>query len=138
MDYYSQFFDMVGTLARRRYTLAEQQLGALAITHTEARLLTLLSENGGCCPQDTLAARVVIDRSNVGRSLKRLEQQAYVTRSKDSNDRRSYIVSLTDQGRTVQKQVAEVRENIIAQFCQTLSKQDAKTLVDILHKSYPE
>ena len=63
-------FDFLGELARRRYLLAEQNFSKVGLNHTEARILSILSQSSGQAGQDDITKRMNIDRSSVGRALK--------------------------------------------------------------------
>lgn len=134
LDDHLRFFDLIGDLAHKRYSIAERELRRLSIKHTEAKLLSLVSVDDGC-KQDALAAAIVIDRSNVGRSLKRLEERGYIRRVQDSTDKRSYRVFMTEKGFEQAKKVREVKRVIAKELCKNLSKKDAKTIVSILNNS---
>ncbi len=136
MDSYLQLFDHVGQLARQRYLLAERRLASLAMTHTEARLLSLLNENDHC-RQETLAAKIIIDRSNVGRALKRLEQQDYLARKKDPQDKRSYLINITTKGRQQAARIAEIRKTMAKELFADLPKKELNTIVEILNNRMP-
>ncbi len=133
MSQTSKLFDLIGELARKRFRLAERELMVLSLNHTEARLLSLLREQDGCA-QEVLTAAVVVDRSNVGRSLKKLEKQGYIVRQRDADDRRAYVVSLTDTGRALGEQVSKVRDRIVDTFCQNINERDARSAVEVLSK----
>lgn len=135
MDHYLALFDMVGVLARRRYQTAEKRLPALGLNHTEARLLTLLHQEGGAVAQDALSNMIFIDRSNVGRALKALEQGRYVIRRKDETDRRTNIVQISAKGRKAVSRIEKLRVEMARNFFGDLKKEDAGLIVDLLQKA---
>lgn len=132
MENYLALFDMIGVLARRRYQTAEREFAAIGLNHTEARLLSLLKEAGGECGQERLSEQLYIDRSNAGRALKRLEQDGYIAREKDAADRRAYIVRLETKGRKAVRDIAKIRDAIVAGFFGDLSEREAGKVVALL------
>lgn len=134
MDPRLALFDLIGALARRRYAAGERGFAALDLNHTEARLLTLLNEGGGAVAQDTLANGLVIDRSNAGRALKRLERDGYVARRKDDADRRANVVALTAKGRKTVGAIAKLRVAIAERFFRGLDDAEAGAAVALLEK----
>lgn len=128
----SALFDFVGELARRRRQLADQMFAKIGLTHTEARLLTLLQEHGGASQQETLAQRITIDRSNVGRSLHRLEQQGYLERSQSDADKRAKLVQLTARGRSAIDEISVLRSEMAATFFGDLTEEEAKQVLLVL------
>ena len=135
MDNYFALFEMIGVLARRRYQTAEREMAAIGLNHTEARLLSLLSEAGGERAQDALSNQLHIDRSNAGRALKRLEQDGYITRVRDEADRRAFLVQLTGKGRRAVRDIMKVRNAIVAGFFGELTEEEAGRAVALLEKA---
>lgn len=135
MDNYFALFEMIGVLARRRYQTAEREMAAIGLNHTEARLLSLLSEAGGESAQDALSNQLHIDRSNAGRALKRLEQDGYITRVRDEADRRAFLVQLTGKGRRAVRDIMKVRDAIVAGFFGELTEEEAGRAVALLEKA---
>lgn len=134
MSNYLALFDMIGVLARRRYQAAEREFAAIGLNHTEARLLSLLKEAGGESAQDALSNQLHIDRSNAGRALKRLEEDGYIVREKDATDRRAFLVRLTGEGRKAVRDIAKIRDAIIAGFFGELTESEAGRAVALLQK----
>lgn len=135
MDNYFALFEMIGVLARRRYQTADREMAAIGLNHTEARLLSLLSEAGGESAQDALSNQLHIDRSNAGRALKRLEQDGYITRVRDEADRRAFLVQLTGKGRRAVRDIMKVRNAIVAGFFGELTEEEAGRAVALLEKA---
>lgn len=135
MDGYLALFDLVGTLARRRFQVAERHFATLGLNHTEARLLNILDQEGGRASQDTLSSAVIIDRSNVARALKHLEQTGYVTREQDDADKRAKLVKITRKGRASVAKIAVLRNDMAAHFFGDLTEQEAAKIVAQLRKA---
>ncbi|KAB8141454.1 MarR family transcriptional regulator [Chloroflexia bacterium SDU3-3] len=134
MDAYSQLFDLIAALARRRYTVAERSFATLGLNHTEARLLRLLAQAGDSATQDSLAQQLFIDRSNAGRALKALEHKGYIARQKDLADKRANVVCLTEKGAAMVIEIVRLRETIAQAFFGDLSAEDAARAVEILER----
>ena len=128
-------FDLIGVLARRRYATAERCFSALGLNHTEARLLTLLRQEGGATTQDELSNLLYIDRSNAGRALKRLEQEGYIVRRTDDADKRTKHVKITTKGKTAVVEISKIRDRIVESFFGDLKEEDAEQIVDLLNKA---
>lgn len=138
MDNHLALFDLIGALARHRFQTAEREFAAIGLNHTEARLLSLLSEAGGESAQDTLSNQLFIDRSNAGRALKRLEQDGYIVREKDAADRRAFLVRMTGKGSEAVRDIGRVRAAIVAGFFGDLSAAEAGQAADLLRKALPD
>jgi len=135
MDSITALFDLVGALARRRYQIAERYFSMLGLNHTEARLLTLLSQEGGTATQDRLSGLLFVDRSNAGRALKRLEREHYVVRKKDDSDKRTNLVEIDAKGRAAVDEISKLKKEMVKEFFGDLSKHDAAIIVSLFENS---
>lgn len=136
-DKQQQLFDLLGQLARRRFTLAEQYFQPLALNHTEARMLQLLAAAPAGLAQDQLSAGFVIDRSNVGRALKQLEQRALLQRQPGERDKRTYHVVLTAAGQQLAARLLQQRELLIAEYFQNMDADEISVVYGLLKKLQP-
>ena len=127
-----ELFNLIGVLATRRFQEGERAFASLGLKHTEARLLTLLTEHKGQAKQDVLSAMVHVDRSNVGRALKGLEQKRLVSRSKDNDNGKTYLVTLTERGREATKQLVGLREEMAMRLFGSLTEEEASAAFSLL------
>ncbi len=135
MDAYLSLFDMIGALARRRYLMAERDFAVLGFNHTEARLLTLLDESKGEATQERLSDQLLLDRSNAGRALKRLERDGYVERQQDEADKRAKLVRMTDKGHEAVSRIAALRVEMARSFFGDLSEEEARGVARLLERA---
>ncbi|HAT40184.1 MAG TPA: hypothetical protein DCS87_00460 [Rheinheimera sp.] len=129
---YLALFDLMGELARYRFSLAEQTYAPLGLNHTAARALYLLSVEP--LAQDQLSARFMVDRSNVGRAVKTLEQQGLVVRQANPADKRTSLLALTPAGQQLAVTVLNTKQQIIEQFFQGLDPDEASVVYGLLKK----
>ncbi len=130
-----ELFELIGTLARRRFQSAERAFSSLGLNHTEARLLTILDRESGEATQDALSSSLSVDRSNAGRALKRLEQRGFIARRKDETDARTNLVQLTGAGAEAVIEVSRLRGELARGFFSDLSEAEAGTIVDLFRKA---
>ena len=135
MSPFLALFDLVGVLARRRHQLADAEFAALGLSHTEARLLTLLHDEGGVASQEALTQMVTIDRTNAGRALLRLEQQGFVQRSKHHSDGRAKLVSLSERGDRAVLEIRRLRDQIATTLFGDLSEEEAQSILNVLDRA---
>lgn len=94
--------------------------------HTETGLsfrdhwvLSYLAEGGKISQQD-MSDALGIDRSEVVRLIDSLEQAGYVVRTRDSDDRRKYRLTITDAGRAERDQkdtlIAAANDRVFARL----------------------
>lgn len=135
MSVYLALFDMIGELARRRYQIAERSFAALNLNHTEARLLTLLREEGGEATQEGLSNKLTVDRTNAGRALQRLEQGGYILRQKNDTDKRANLIQMTVKGRKTVVAILRLRQKIAERFFGDLDEREAEVILRLLGKT---
>src|ERR1043165_7221256 len=92
------------TIARTARRLRQEAGTELSPSMTAA--LATIERHGPMTPSE-LAARERIQRPTATRVLARLEEAGLVTRTPDPDDRRSFLVSSTDEGREL---LAAVRD----------------------------
>ena len=135
MDNFLGLFDLIGELARRRYRAAERGFAALGLNHTEARLLTLLGQQGGTATQDALSDLLFVDRSNAGRALRHLELAGQIERRKDGADRRTNLVQITALGHATVAEIARIRGEMARGFFGALTEDEAGAAIALLSKA---
>jgi DNA-binding MarR family transcriptional regulator len=135
MDNFLTLFDLIGELARRRYQAAERDFAALGLNHTEARLLTLLGQQGGTATQEALSQLMFVDRSNAGRALHHLEQAGQIARRKDDADKRTNLVQITAQGQNTVGEIARIRGEMARSFFGELNEDEAGATIALLSKA---
>ena len=127
------FFRSLRSIVKTMHRLGDTALSAYGIGHAEMRLLLLLYGEDAC-PQESLVAGQVVDRTNVGRSLKKLEELGYVERKKSPEDGRAKLVFLTERGRALQASVLSVKHDIEAKVTSGISGEELRVVSKILEK----
>lgn len=78
--------------------------------------LTVLRDQGAM-PQQALAERLHVDRTNLVGLLNALEQDGLVARTRSAEDRRRHLVELTDAGaeklRDAERAVADAEDEVL-------------------------
>ena len=135
MDNFLTLFDLLGELARQRYQAAERSFSTLRLNHSEARLLTLLGQQGGTDTQDALSNLIFVDRSNAGRALKHLELDGHIERHQDADDKRTNLVQITVKGKTTVAEISKIRKEMAHRFFGELNADEAGLIVGLLGKA---
>jgi DNA-binding MarR family transcriptional regulator len=132
---YESLWDRPGFLVRRLHqihvAMFHEECGDFNITPVQFGLLTILD---GKSPLDqvTLAAEVGIDRTNVADVVTRLESRGLVERRANQSDRRTRLVSITDDGRTFRQRVQEGMEIAQERFLAPLGEEDRRLFMRLL------
>lgn len=103
-------------ITRHQDIYAKHILRDTNITHSQVSILMNLLKNDNIC-QDELSQPLVLDKGAVARTLQKLEDEGYISRMQDEENRRRNKISLTDKGRDIviqiQESVKEREEGII-------------------------
>jgi len=103
---------------RKLLQLESEKLG---LTYTEVQVLYYLSS--GEKNVTTLAKLVDVNKSTMVEVLDKLAKNGYVTRERDSNDRRVVIVKITDKGLSILSQVRCRYRNLILKLLNKVKNQ---------------
>ena len=95
-------------------------------------VLNLLAE--GPISQQAVGEQLGIDRTTVVELIDELEQQGVVVRRRNPADRRSYALTLTPKGQTVQKRAAGVFDAAADEFFDALEPAERQVLLDMLRR----
>jgi len=103
-------------LMRKRF---DRRARALGLTRAQWRVMALLSRHEGI-NQTALADRLDIEPITLGRHIDRLEENAWVERRPDPDDRRMWRIFLTDKAQPVLDELEDIaiwnRDGAMADF----------------------
>jgi len=136
MNEEEDIFVFFHSIMKKVRTLADRELFSLGINHTEMRVLMfmyLYFEKG--CNQEELISKLEVDRTNVGRALKKLEQCNYIDRLRNDIDRRTNKVFLTEEGESIREQLMDIRKRLHSSITSVLTRDELTTLLALLHKT---
>ena len=85
-------------IARGMVRVGDARLKTLGFASAQLPVLSALSE-GQSLSQTELARRANVEQPTMAQTLARMERDGIIRRARDPNDRRSSLVSLTDQAR---------------------------------------
>lgn len=122
-------------LSRRLYQIAVARAAEVQQGHDivplEFAVLVHLNASPGI-DQNTLAARLALDRTSVGALLHGLEKKGLVRRVVSSTDRRARILDLTAKGAALHSRLRPKGEAAQARILAVLSPAERKSLIDML------
>ncbi|MDQ0030918.1 MarR family winged helix-turn-helix transcriptional regulator [Arthrobacter bambusae] len=121
---------LLSTAARLVEHAWDENLRAIGLTHAGVIALEVLSATGPIT-QTTLAQIVRVQAQTMGQTLTRLEAHGHVSRRRSSEDRRIYVVSLTDAGREALERAVESEQQVLAQVSidTSMFRQELKIVV---------
>ena len=118
--------------ARTGQALAGRRLAPMGLNVRLCGVLNLLAE--GPISQHALGDQLGIDRTTMVELIDELESQGIVVRRRNASDRRSYALSLTPKGRTVQKRAARAFDGAADEFLNALKPAERDQLLDMLQR----
>lgn len=118
---------------QRGFALFKKPLEKYNLTPKQFSLLAFLWKQDGLS-QVELSDKCQIDRTTVGGLLDRLESQSYVKRLPHPEDRRAYLICLTDTGKALQENLLAIAWEVSNVFAAKLSADEIETLKRILSK----
>lgn len=122
-------------LARRLYQIAIARAAEVhegtGIIPLEFAVLIHLDVSPGI-DQNTLSARLALDRTSTGALVHQLEKKGLVTRAVNSTDRRARVLSLTAKGAALHAKQRPKGEAAQARILSVLSPAERKSLIDML------
>ena len=84
--------------------------------------------------QEEIAETLKIDKGTTARALKKLEEQGFVTRIKDENDKRSNKIYLNDKAKDVREGVLDVLNDWNKEITKSLTEEEEEMLKSLLEK----
>lgn len=97
------------------------------------RILVGSHPEGMMCSE--IANRMINRDPDMTRLLDRMEKQGWITRTRDTVDRRSVLVNVTNEGIELTKEMKKPIQDYVDQQFPGISQKDLKLLIDILEKS---
>ena len=122
--------DLIGAVVARYHEEYDEAAAEHALTGAQARLLSLLSLEP--LPMRKLAQRLRCEPSNVTGIVDRLESRGLVERRPDPTDRRATLVTLTERGAGVGRDIREAAAAETDRSFAALDPEDRRTLARIL------
>lgn len=96
----------IGALTRTVHAIAENHFAKLGLTRGQFLYVARICENPGI-NQMELSAMLKVDKTRAAKSLKKLMEAEIVTRVKNENDSRSYLLYPTSKGQSIYESIIE-------------------------------
>ena len=84
--------------------------------------------------QEEISERLKIDKATTARALKKLEEQDFIKRIRDDNDKRSNKIYLTDTSKYLKEEVYGVLDEWNEKISKSLTREEKETLANLLEK----
>ena len=123
---------LLGIAFRTGQELANRRLAPMGLNVRLSGVLNLLAVEP--ISQQELGVQLGIDRTTMVELIDELEGKGIVVRRRNPDDRRSYAVSLTPEGKAMQKRAAKAFDAAADEFLNTLKPGERQALTDMLRK----
>ena len=105
------------TVTLQPYGVTSEQFAVLAV------LLESVSDSAGIT-QKELSLRSQKDPTNVTRILNQLQRKGLIRRQENAEDRRSFVIHLTDKGKQLAAALVPIEEYVVRSVCNGLTDQE--------------
>ena len=109
-------------------------VGPMGRGMSRERLLTIISEYPEGIRQKDLAKAAGINASSASEVVSRLEDDGYLVRVIDENDKRATLLKLTEMGAVRAEEIRSERESLLDDIFSRLTEDEKQTLSDLLDK----
>ena len=84
--------------------------------------------------QEEIAEALKMDKGTTARALKKLEEEGFVRRIKDENDKRAYKLYLTEKSKEIEENIKGLLYECEKSISKDLSQEEVDTLLTVLKK----
>lgn len=106
-------------------------LNELGLTYTQYLVFLVLWEKDGVTVSE-ICEKLMLDSGTVSPLLKKLQQAGYIEKVRSAEDDRVVVISLTEDGKALQKKAKDVPMKVAS--CIDLSPEKAKQLYELLYE----
>ena len=121
----------ISIIHRTRTIHLNNEIKDLELTAGQVPFLMHLSHKEGIT-QDDLAVHLHIDKGTVARALKKLEDNGFIYREINPQNRRRYLLFLTEKGRQIVPQIYDIDKEWEHSVCSNLSDTEYSRLFNAL------
>ncbi|MBI5459433.1 MarR family winged helix-turn-helix transcriptional regulator [Methanobacterium sp.] len=123
----------ISIIHRTRMMYLNNKLKSLNITASQFLYLIGLYRKEGQTQED-LATHFFIDKGTVARGVKKLEDKGFICRRTDPNNRRRYLLYLTNEGRSLMPEICKITTYWEESMNEDFSKAEKKQIKELLKK----
>lgn len=130
---YAPFGHLFSVIHRQSSVAMTRRLRESGVSFGQFLSIRYIYENEGCS-QEQLSNRLRLDKGAVARTVHALEEDGYVQRLPDPQDRRRMILSLTDRGKEQYRTIIRISDEWETVLLQALSPDEQQELRRLLVK----
>ena len=112
----------------------KQEISKLGIQASQMPFIAELLHYEEPVTQDALSAALVIDKAATARALYQLEQNGFVSRTVNPENRRQKLVSATEKARSIQTRFYEILQSASDVFTRDFSREDMEQVLRLMNR----
>jgi DNA-binding MarR family transcriptional regulator len=129
-DHFCYSLTKAGVLFR---SVLEETLLEFGIVPPQSGILLILATQGEY-NQNILGQEMNIDKASMVKFIDGLEKLGYIKRTVDPNDRRAKFLTLTVDGKKIQKRFLKIHQDLERQIFKDFSRNEQDTLRELMPK----
>ena len=107
---------------------------ASSLSLTQSQILCIKSIPFDGISQVNLSKKLALDLSTLSRNLEKLQKDKIINKEKSNYDNRSSIITLTQKGKTIYKEIINVMQSEINNILLKINIDDIDYLTEVLNK----
>ena len=107
---------------------------ASSLSLTQSQILCIKSIPFDGISQVSLSKKLALDLSTLSRNLEKLQKDKIINKAKSNYDNRSSIITLTQKGKTIYKEIINVMQSEINNILIKINIDDIDYLTEVLNK----
>ena len=133
----SKHSDFIGykvySMQRLLHRVLEISFKQYGITPGQWNLLNQLDQ-AGALSQRKLAEQTKKEQATITRYLDTLERKGLIVRTRDANDRRAHVITITDEARKLLHQVEPIAEEASSKLVEEISPEEIEMFLHVVEK----
>ena len=126
---------LIQNVIKQMRKILDKEIMQFNIGHSEMKILMILYLEDGIT-QEKLNEKIEVDRSNIGRTLKKLEELKYIVRYKNEDDARSKIIFLCDKALKIKNSLMKIKNDLEKTINMNLKTNEMNILIELLEKIF--
>ena len=122
---------LISDAARLQRTVFDRRMRRIGLTRSQWLVLRRLHRKPGAS-QSELADLLEVEKATAGRLIDRLEDNGWVERRPDADDRRINRIYMTGEAEKINLEIGPVAEAMVEESLQGLSAADRERLTDLM------
>ena len=123
----------ISQIYRKGNSFINKEISRFGIGSGQIMFLVQLYKNDGIS-QEKLSENLNIDKGTTCRAIKKLEEEGFLIRIRDKNDKRAYKLYLTEKSKDMELNIKSIIYEWEKNISKDLSKEEVEVLLTLLKK----